>query len=256
MVTIPGIDGVLFDLGNTLIPFTPKDSMEFVLKWFYSTPGLEGKVPFPDFLNTFRSVVIKEKKRMLEEEWETSVKSRSRMMESRLLESGFEVRGVSKPLEVTHTGAFTSCLRIGKNGRYVLDVLSSSIGGSGEKLKLGLISNAGDGNAIRQFLERSDLTHYFSSILISEEVGIAKPWKRIFHMGLEEMNLDPDRSIYVGDRYNVDVLGARNAGMRPVYIRQYHTDGEPPEDIEINAPRIDHLLDLIPLLENGELLKL
>jgi FMN phosphatase YigB (HAD superfamily) len=58
--------------------------------------------------------------------------------------------------------------------------------------------------------------------------------------------------VYVGDRYIVDVEGSRKAGMNPIYIRQYHTSGEPPEGIVIDAPTIDHLLDLIPLLESGE----
>ena len=255
MVTVPGLDGVLFDLGNTLIPFTPKDSMEFVLKWFYSAPGMEDNVTFPDFLQAFRSVVIKERKRMLDSEWETNVRTRSAMIEEDLLERGFNVKGVSKPLEATHTGAFTSCLRMGKNGRYVLDVLSSYHGEGGDILKLGLISNAGDGEAIRQFIDRNDLDRYFKTIVISEEVGFAKPWKRIFNMALEEMNILPERSVYIGDRYKVDVLGARNAGMHSVYIRQYNTAGEPPEGIDIESVRIEHILDLIPILESGELLK-
>jgi FMN phosphatase YigB (HAD superfamily) len=255
MVTIPGLDGVLFDLGNTLIPFTPKDSMEFVLKWFYSTPGLEERVPFPDFLQAFRFAIIEERRRMLASEWETNVKIRSKMIEERLMSKGFSVKGMSNPLQATHTGAFTSCLRLGKNGRYILDVLSSYHGENGNKLKLGLISNAGDGEAIRQFIERNNLEGYFLSIIISEEVGYAKPWKRIFEMALKEMDITPERSVYIGDRYKIDVLGARNAGMHSVYIRQYETAGEPPEDVDIDAVRIDHILDLIPVLENSELLK-
>jgi FMN phosphatase YigB (HAD superfamily) len=254
MASIPGIDGVLFDLGNTLIPFTPADSMEFVLKWFHSIPGLEEQVPFPDFLETFRSVVQKERERMMDQEWETNVGTRSEMMETTLIQRGFDQKGISKLLKATHTGAFTSCLRIGKNGRYVLDILSTSTTETGEKLKIGLISNAGDEDAIRQFLDRNDLNHYFDSIIISAEVGIAKPWKRIFQMGLNEMDLSPDRSVYVGDRYRIDVLGSRKVGMKPVYIRQYHTAGEPPEGVEIDCTKIDHILDLIPLLENGGLL--
>jgi FMN phosphatase YigB (HAD superfamily) len=229
--------------------------MEFVLKWFYTTPGLEDVVPFPDFLQAFRSAVIEERRRMLDSEWETNVKIRSGMIEERLIDKGFSAEGISKLLQATHTGAFTSCLRLDKNGRYILDVLSSYHGEFGNKLKLGLISNAGDAKAIRNFIERNNLERYFLSIIISEEVGCAKPWKRIFEMALKEMNIVPERSVYIGDRYKVDVLGARKAGMHSVYIRQYETAGEPPEGIEITAPRIDHILDLIPLLESGDLLK-
>ena len=74
-------------------------------------------------------------------------------------------------------------------------------------------------------------------------------------MALEEMDITPQKAVYIGDRYRIDVLGARNAGLYSIYIRQYETEGEPPEDIEIDAIRIDHILDLPPLLESGALLK-
>ncbi|MGA1873618.1 MAG: HAD family hydrolase [Thermoplasmatota archaeon] len=249
----PGIDGVLFDLGNTLIPFTPRDSMEFVLKWYFTTPGLEEQVPFPDFLETFRSVVREEKGRMRSMRWETNVATRSSMMETMLLDQGFDVQGLSGLLGATHTGAFTSCLRMGSNSRYVLNILSSMRGRGGAPLKLGLVSNAGDGDAIRRFLDRNELNGYFKSIVISGEVGIAKPWEDIFMRALSEMGLEPGTALYVGDRYEIDVLGARSAGMKAVYIRQYHTAGEPPEGIEIDAVTIENLLDLVPLIENGDI---
>jgi FMN phosphatase YigB (HAD superfamily) len=228
--------------------------MEFVLKWYYSVPDLDKRIEIQDFLNSFRSVVREERERMLEEEWETSVSHRSSMMESKMLKRGFDVEGISKMLEATHSGAFTSCLRLGRSGRYVLDILSSSRTEDGTPLKLGLISNAGDGDAIRQFLKRNDLERYFGTMIISEEIGLAKPWKRIFHMALDELDVRPERSVYIGDRYQVDVVGSREAGMLPVYIRQYHTAGEPPEGIDVDAPTIENLLDLIPLLENGDLI--
>ncbi|MGA1792860.1 MAG: HAD family hydrolase [Thermoplasmatota archaeon] len=249
----PHIDGVLFDLGNTLVPFTPRDSMEFVLKWYYSTPGLEELVPFPDFLETFRSVVREERGKMRAMKWETNVRTRSQMIEDRLIGHGFGVKGYSKPLEATHTGAFTSCLRIGPHSEYVLGKLSTMRGASGQLLKLGLVSNAGDGEAIRQFLERSGLSSFFLSVVISGEVGVAKPWEDIFRIALDEMDLDSRNASYVGDRYEVDVIGSRNVGMRPVYIREYHTAGEPPPGIEIDAPTIENILDLIPLIESGSI---
>ncbi|MGA1848570.1 MAG: HAD family hydrolase [Thermoplasmatota archaeon] len=251
METIPGLDAVLFDLGNTLISFTPRDSMEFVLKWYYATPGLEDRVSINEFLHAFRTVVVRERKRMLQEPWETSVITRSKMIEDELDDGSNGMKGISVVLSSTHTGAFASCLRMNSNARHVLDVLSSSENDEGNPIKLGLISNAGDGAALRTFLAENDLEGYFGSIIISGEIGYAKPWPEIFHRCLAEIGADPGRSVYVGDRYIVDVEGSRKAGMNPVYIRQYHTSGEPPEGMQIDAPTIDHLLDLIPLLENS-----
>jgi len=255
MTTIPSLDAVLFDLGNTLISFTPGDSMEFVLKWYHSTPGLEEEVSINDFLNAFRTVVIKERKRMLREPWETSVETRSRMIMEELDRGEKDLSGIPAALSRTHTGAFTSCLRMNRNAAYVLDSLSMSTNDEGSPIKLGLISNAGDALALRSFLKRNDMERYFGSVIISGEVGFTKPWPEIFHMALRELATEPSRSVYVGDRYNVDVEGSRKAGMNPVYIRQYHTSGEPPEGMEIAAPTIDHILDIIPLLENGEAIR-
>lgn len=248
---ISGIDAVLFDLGNTLIPFTPRDSMEFVLKWYFSVPGMDIAVPFPEFLESFREVVREEKGRMRSMKWEATVKTRSLMIETSLVRKGYRAKGLCKLFEATHTMAFTSCLRTGTGTAQVLDQLSSMKGGSGCALKLGLVSNTIDGEAVRQFLDRSDLGRYFGSIVISGEVGIAKPWPDIFLIGLDELAVPPNRALYIGDRYGTDILGPRKLGMKAVYIRQYHTDGEPPEGVDIDAPVIEDIVDLVPLMERG-----
>ncbi|MBN1540225.1 MAG: HAD family hydrolase [Candidatus Thermoplasmatota archaeon] len=248
---ISTIDAVLFDLGNTLIPFTPGDSMEFVLKWYFSVPGLEAAVPFPEFLESFREVVREEKGRMRSMKWEATVDTRSSMIEASLVRKGFNANGLSRLFEATHTMAFTSCLRVGAGTAQVLDRLSSMKGASGCPLKLGLVSNASDSEAIRQFLDRSGLSHYFGSIVISGEVGIAKPWPDIFLLGLDELGVSADRALFVGDRYVTDILGPKRIGMKTVYIRQYRTDGEPPEGVDIDAPVIEDIVDLVPLIERG-----
>ncbi len=251
MSVFPGLDGIFFDLGNTLISFTPKDSMEFVLKWYHSVPSMEEKVSISDFLKIFRQVVREERARMLNEKWETSVEFRSKMIEKELKGIVPDIGALSSLLALTHSEAFSSCLRMNKSSKYVLDILRSSVNERNEEINIGLISNAGDGAAIRSFIERNDLDRYFDTIIISQEVRLAKPWKEIFNMALEETGSTPERSVYIGDRYEIDVLGARDAGMIPIYIRQYETEGEPPEGVNINARTISNILDLPPILEDG-----
>ncbi len=132
----------------------------------------------------------------------------------------------------------------------VLDVLKSARTRDGSELKVGMISNAMDGRAIRTFLEEEDLLGYFDPLIISSEVGMTKPHPEIFEMALDEMNVQPERSVYIGDRYRTDVLGSMNVRMKAVYTREYHTDGEPPEGVEINTPTITNILDLLPLLQD------
>ena len=246
-----GFDGVLFDLGNTLIPFTPKDSMEFVVKWYHCADLSDDKIPFTEFLEVFRSVVRRERERSKAEVWESTVPVRAQMMKDEMERRGFKIENIEMGLRSTHTGAFTTCLRPRSSGRYVLNIMNSAVNENDEPVKVGLVSNAIDGEALRRFLDRESWNSLFGSIVISGDVNMAKPSPLIFKRCLEELDLDPMRSVYIGDRWEADVLGPRSLGMSSVYIREHHTAGEPPEGVKIDVPVINNILDLIPLLEEG-----
>lgn len=83
-------------------------------------------------------------------------------------------------------------------------------------LKIGMISNATD--LARKVMDNLNLTRLFDPIVISSEVGFRKPDKRIFLLAAKKAKIPPSRSIYVGDRYAVDVVGARSAGMNSILI--------------------------------------
>ena len=77
---------------------------------------------------------------------------------------------------------------------------------------MAVISNA-DGK-IDQVLTRCGISDCFASITDSGNVGHEKPHRAIFDAALGEMKADPSESLYVGDVYSVDYVGARNAGMQ------------------------------------------
>jgi len=77
-----------------------------------------------------------------------------------------------------------------------------------------VISNA-DGR-IDAVLRRCGIADCFQSITDSGIVGHEKPHPAIFEAALREMKAAPAESLYVGDVYSVDYLGARNAGMQAV----------------------------------------
>ena len=88
-------------------------------------------------------------------------------------------------------------------------------------MRVGLISNATD--LARKVLERLDLGKYFDPIVISSEIGHRKPSREIFRTALGEAGASPSRSIYIGDKPAVDVLGARRAGMNAILIDRQDT---------------------------------
>ena len=84
----------------------------------------------------------------------------------------------------------------------------------GRQYELAVISNA-DGK-IDAVLSRCGIAGCFRSVTDSGVVGHEKPHPAIFEAALRAMNAAPAESLYVGDVYSVDYVGARNAGMDAV----------------------------------------
>jgi putative hydrolase of the HAD superfamily len=85
-----------------------------------------------------------------------------------------------------------------------------------QKFRIAVISNADGG--IERVLSRCGLADCFESITDSGIVGFEKPRAEIFEAALSRMKGRADESLYVGDVYSVDYVGARNAGMDAVLL--------------------------------------
>jgi HAD superfamily hydrolase (TIGR01509 family) len=85
-----------------------------------------------------------------------------------------------------------------------------------QKHRIAVISNADGG--IERVLTRCGIADCFESITDSGIVGVEKPCAEIFEVALNAMKARADESLYVGDVYSVDYLGARNAGMQAVLL--------------------------------------
>ena len=109
-------------------------------------------------------------------------------------------------------------------------------------LKLGLITNGSVRMQSRK-LECLALSPMFDTILISDAEGIHKPEREIFHRALDRLNANPARAVFVGDHPEVDVAGARAAGMKTVWRR----DPRVSRVVEADAV-IEDLGDLVSLL--------
>lgn len=83
-------------------------------------------------------------------------------------------------------------------------------------LRLGVVSNS-DGK-VEQALRAAGLIDYFDVVIDSSRVGIEKPDPAIFRAALEALSVRADEAIYVGDLYEVDVVGARAAGIEAVLL--------------------------------------
>lgn len=82
--------------------------------------------------------------------------------------------------------------------------------------RLGVISNwSAD---LPRTLSLMELKDYFEGVFASEALGYSKPHAAAFLIPLERMGLTPGEAAYVGDLYEVDVVGARQVGMQAVLV--------------------------------------
>lgn len=83
--------------------------------------------------------------------------------------------------------------------------------------KLGIITN---GIAVKQWekLIRLGLNHFFHAVVISESYGVSKPSRELYEIALREVGVRAGDAIMVGDKLETDITGAKDAGLRAVWI--------------------------------------
>ncbi len=83
-------------------------------------------------------------------------------------------------------------------------------------LMLGLISNVDQD--ISALLEKLGLTDWLQVVVTSQDTGFNKPRPEIFQEAVKRAGVQAGEAIYVGDQYEIDVIGANKAGMKGILI--------------------------------------
>lgn len=113
------------------------------------------------------------------------------------------------------------------------------------KAKLGIITNGF--TALQEIrLERTGLRDYFDLLVISEQIGVAKPHPAIFDYALEQAG-NPARSrvLIVGDTAESDILGGMNAGLSTCWLNAHQRtlpDGVEPTWTVTSLGELEQLL--------------
>ena len=204
------IDAVMFDLGGTLIDLEPSKDVVF----HRVLARHEHKVPLSEV-----SKVIGEAERKYDEEsanldgvhedkfWEKF----DRFVLEKLGFNG-DISRFAKEVSLEFEGIVPKVESWAEHedARPLLEDLKA------REFRLGVISNATD--LARRVMDHLRLSEYFGTIVISDEVGFRKPDRRIFQLAASLAKVAPNRALYVGDRYAVDVVGAGKAGMNSILI--------------------------------------
>jgi len=82
--------------------------------------------------------------------------------------------------------------------------------------RMSVISNS-DGRTYQVFYDLG-MAHYFERIFDSKNLGVEKPKPAIFRTALRELNMSPAHTLYIGDIFYADVIGANWAGLGGIHL--------------------------------------
>ncbi|PEW86292.1 2-haloalkanoic acid dehalogenase [Bacillus cereus] len=105
---------------------------------------------------------------------------------------------------------FPKCFSIDQNTIHFLNHIK-------RHFKIGIITN-GSTHRQKAKIINTNLNNYFDTIIISEEVGLSKPDKRIFELALNKLNVQPENTLFVGDDLERDIAGCQNANIKGVWF--------------------------------------
>ena len=105
---------------------------------------------------------------------------------------------------------FPRCFSIDQNTIHFLNQIK-------KHFKVGIITN-GSTHRQKAKIINTNLNNYFDTIIISEEVGLSKPDKRIFELALNKLNVQRENTLFVGDDLEKDIAGCQNANIKGVWF--------------------------------------
>lgn len=108
-----------------------------------------------------------------------------------------------------------------------------------KSFRLAIASNALDSaeQSVRQALARVGLNEYFLWVFSAKEFGVRKPEKEYFQLILDRTASAPSTVLMVGDDYQLDILGAKSAGLKACWFNEgwnQHPPLLPIQDAEIS----------------------
>ena len=222
---------IFFDIDDTLVDYKAAERAA-ALVFYQDHMDQENETP-EAFIVRWQAVTEKHFQRYLSGELSFQGQRRSRLREI------FAANGALADSDADQM--FTAYLqRYEQNWRLHPDVDECLCALDG--FSLGIISN-GDSIQQRQKLTELAIAHRFDHVLISGDIGVAKPAAKIFHAACELAGQRPADCLYVGDNPEVDARGAAKAGLASIWL-----DRHPAGDVA-GLTSIRTLLDLAPAIQ-------
>ena len=217
------LKAILFDLGNTLINYPDLSESnhafrEILIARIHQTIQENG---YPSNLNDFR----REYYFVREKQWkdarntliEFSMTRRLKLVLKNLSYSIEESNDALRKAMDSYMQLYITRLKEVQHSREALSTLQKDF-------QLGLITNFAYAPGIYAVLDTFNLKQFFEKVIISGEVGWRKPSPKIFIYALNSMKIQATNTVYIGDDYKADIVGAKNVGMKTVFISKEPED--------------------------------
>lgn len=233
------IEAVLFDLDGTLLDHDGASLAALAAALEREHPGISG--------DDHRAAVL-EWRRLEELHYRAYLDGAIDVAEQRRRRAGGLLAWLGKPAPPpAHLDAWFEQFLGGYRGHWKLfeDVEPALDGLESAGYALGVITNA-EAHLQRRKLAALGIEPRLPLVVASSEVGVAKPDPGIFAAACLRLDLAPERVAYVGDRLDTDARGARDAGLRGVWLARGAADTD--------RSKADDVVTISTLHELAELL--
>jgi putative hydrolase of the HAD superfamily len=205
------IKAIGFDLFNTLVTAEPHTLNDALSRMTHSLRESGFTLEDEAFTKAHREAAV----RFLEDTRRVGKETHNRFWISAALQtSGYPVppddARVAKAVDAYFSAFLPNCYLIPGTTK-MLQTLKGPY-------RLGLLSNFTHAPAAREIIDAMGLTPFFDVVLISGELGYCKPHPLVFNRLIDQLGVEKNQIIYVGDDLEYDVAGAQQAGVQPIWM--------------------------------------
>jgi HAD superfamily hydrolase (TIGR01549 family) len=217
---VPRFRAILFDLCDTLVHFDAErlplveidnQPTRTTARAVYAAIGPSPPVDFDGFFACLKAVTSEIAAQREADHREVTSQERFRRLLDRLGLAASPREAVR--LVEAHMTRLAEALVTPEHHPRVLATLA-------ERYRLGVVTNFDHAPTVRSILLRDGLDSYFDTVIISSEIGWRKPHGTMFGTAIERLGIPAADALFVGDNFELDVVGASRAGLTAVWYQR------------------------------------